>query len=161
LGADIIVGFPGETESEFAFLVDFIEQSPLTYLHVFAYSPRPGTAAGAPGFAWGSGSAVPDHALRSREGAAAGALGFVDSAVKAGRAARLRAIGARKDRDFRLRFLGSELEGVVIQPEGSGAEVLTANGIAVIVPGHGPARGEAVRTRITEVTDRQTRGEII
>jgi threonylcarbamoyladenosine tRNA methylthiotransferase MtaB len=161
LGADIIVGFPGETESEFAFLVDFIEQSPLTYLHVFAYSPRPGTAAGAPGFAWGSGSAVPDHALRSREGAAAGVLGFVDSAVKAGRAARLRAIGARKDRDFRLRFLGSELEGVVIQPEGSGAEVLTANGIAVIVPGHGPARGEAVRTRITEVTDRQTRGEII
>jgi hypothetical protein len=53
------------------------------------------------------------------------------------------------------------LEGVVIQPAGSGAEVLTANGIAVTVSGRGPARGEAVRVRITEVADRATLGKII
>lgn len=163
LGADVIVGFPGETEAEFVFLADFIERSPLTYLHVFAYSPRPGTAAGAPGYAGGSDSAL-DRAIRSREGAAAGASGFAggtDSAAKARRAARLRTIGARKDREFRRRFLGSELDGVVIQPAGSGSEVLTANGIAVSVPGRGPARGEAVRVRITEAADHHTLGKII
>jgi threonylcarbamoyladenosine tRNA methylthiotransferase MtaB len=45
LGADVMVGFPGETEDEFAASVDFIESLPLTYLHVFTYSERPGTKA--------------------------------------------------------------------------------------------------------------------
>jgi hypothetical protein len=53
------------------------------------------------------------------------------------------------------------LYGVVIQPAGAGAEVLTGNGIAVTVPGHGPARGEVVRIRVTEVRERQTFGKII
>ena len=47
IGADVIVGFPGETEEEFARTVAFVKQSPLTYLHVFAYSDRPGTPAAA------------------------------------------------------------------------------------------------------------------
>ncbi len=42
-GSDFIVGFPGETEKEFSETVDFIEASNLNYLHVFPYSPRPGT----------------------------------------------------------------------------------------------------------------------
>jgi threonylcarbamoyladenosine tRNA methylthiotransferase MtaB len=45
LGADVIAGFPGETESDHAATVTFIEQRPFTYLHVFSYSPRPGTKA--------------------------------------------------------------------------------------------------------------------
>jgi len=45
LGADIIVGFPGESEEDFSQTYRFLEESPLTYLHVFSYSPRPGTAA--------------------------------------------------------------------------------------------------------------------
>jgi threonylcarbamoyladenosine tRNA methylthiotransferase MtaB len=45
LGADVIVGFPGETEEHFMETCRFIETSPLTYLHVFAYSDRPGTVA--------------------------------------------------------------------------------------------------------------------
>lgn len=47
LGADVIVGFPGETESEFQQTCDLLEELPLTYLHVFRYSPRPGTDAAA------------------------------------------------------------------------------------------------------------------
>ena len=50
IGADVIVGFPGETEEEHADTYGFLESLPLTYLHVFAFSPRPGTpAAGLPG----------------------------------------------------------------------------------------------------------------
>jgi threonylcarbamoyladenosine tRNA methylthiotransferase MtaB len=49
IGADVIAGFPGETESDHAATLSFIERLPFTYLHVFSYSPRPGTkAANAP-----------------------------------------------------------------------------------------------------------------
>ncbi len=138
LGADLIAGFPGETEDEFASLAEFVERSPLTYLHVFAYSPRPGTPAAT------LGAPVP-----------------VDDAVKNSRAAQLRAIGARKDAEFRARFLGRALDGIVIQPAGAGAEVLTANGITVRIAGRGPARGEAVRVRIIDAGERKTLGELI
>lgn len=47
IGADVMTGFPGETEEEFRQTVRFIEEQPLTYLHVFTYSERPGTAAAA------------------------------------------------------------------------------------------------------------------
>jgi threonylcarbamoyladenosine tRNA methylthiotransferase MtaB len=47
IGADVMVGFPGETESEFAEARRMIENLPFTYLHVFTYSARPGTPAAA------------------------------------------------------------------------------------------------------------------
>ena len=43
IGADVMVGFPGESESDFAETRSLIDQLPLTYLHVFIYSSRPGT----------------------------------------------------------------------------------------------------------------------
>ena len=45
LGADIIAGFPTETEEAFARSLDLVEECGLTFLHVFPYSPRPGTPA--------------------------------------------------------------------------------------------------------------------
>jgi threonylcarbamoyladenosine tRNA methylthiotransferase MtaB len=45
IGADVIAGFPGETEADHRATLDFISSSPLTYLHVFSFSKRPGTAA--------------------------------------------------------------------------------------------------------------------
>lgn len=45
LGADILVGFPGETEEDFHTLLESLERLPLSYAHVFPYSRRPGTAA--------------------------------------------------------------------------------------------------------------------
>ena len=47
LGADILIGFPGESDAEFEETRAFIEALPLTYAHVFPFSPRPGTAAAA------------------------------------------------------------------------------------------------------------------
>ncbi len=45
IGADVIVGFPGETEADYGATHDFIVASPFTYLHIFSFSKRPGTAA--------------------------------------------------------------------------------------------------------------------
>jgi threonylcarbamoyladenosine tRNA methylthiotransferase MtaB len=47
IGADVMVGFPGESAADFEETRRMIDDSPLTYLHVFTYSPRPGTPAAA------------------------------------------------------------------------------------------------------------------
>ena len=47
IGSDVIVGFPGETDNDFDALAAYLERSPLTHLHVFPYSDRPGTEASA------------------------------------------------------------------------------------------------------------------
>jgi threonylcarbamoyladenosine tRNA methylthiotransferase MtaB len=60
LGADVIAGFPGETESDHAATLAFIDRHPFTYLHVFSYSSRPGTkAAQLP-------DQVPSHIIKRR-----------------------------------------------------------------------------------------------
>ncbi len=125
LGADIIVGFPGESEVDFEYLRDFLETSPLTYFHVFAFSPRPGT----PAAAWPQ---VPEADKRRR------------SAV-------LRELSARKRREFETVFIGRELDGVVIKKSGDAAVVLTGNYIDVRVPTNGARPGSGVRIRINEV----------
>jgi threonylcarbamoyladenosine tRNA methylthiotransferase MtaB len=45
IGSDMIVGFPGETDEDFGQNVDYLPRSPLSHLHVFPYSDRPGTVA--------------------------------------------------------------------------------------------------------------------
>ena len=63
-GADIIAGFPTETEEMFARSLDLVEECGLTFLHVFPYSPRPGTpAARMPQVA---GDAIKERAKRLR-----------------------------------------------------------------------------------------------
>jgi threonylcarbamoyladenosine tRNA methylthiotransferase MtaB len=134
LGADIIVGFPGETESDFDELRRFLEGSPLTYFHVFPYSPRPGTPA----------------ATRPQ----------VPAGVVTARAKALRRLSAGKDFRFRRRFLGRELEAVVIVRSERGAEVLTDNGMRVAAPFSPVAERELVRVAIGRVLPRRTEGEI-
>jgi threonylcarbamoyladenosine tRNA methylthiotransferase MtaB len=84
LGADLIVGFPGETDQDARATVDLVASSPLNYLHVFSYSPRPGT----PADQW---------------------PGQVPHAVLKERSARLRELGARLSLGFRRSFLGRTL----------------------------------------------------
>jgi threonylcarbamoyladenosine tRNA methylthiotransferase MtaB len=135
IGADILVGFPGETDGDFAELRDFLEASPLTYVHVFPYSPRPGTAA----------------ASRPRPA----------EATVTARARELRRLAAAKDLRFRRRFLGRTLEAVVISRSERSAELLTANGIKVEAPPSPAARGELVRVRIDRASAGRTEGEVM
>ena len=60
IGADVMVGFPGETEAEFEETRRLVEDLPFTYLHVFTYSARPGTPAAS------MGKQVPVHMARER-----------------------------------------------------------------------------------------------
>jgi threonylcarbamoyladenosine tRNA methylthiotransferase MtaB len=60
IGADVIVGFPGETDDDHAATMNFISRLPLSYLHVFSFSPRPGTEAA------NLAAAVPAHTIHER-----------------------------------------------------------------------------------------------
>ena len=88
LGADVMVGYPGEGEKAFNNTVRFIESVPLTHLHVFSYSPRPGTAASE-------------------------MIGHLPDAVKKERSEVLRRIGQEKNFVFRQKHHGAELNVVV------------------------------------------------
>src|SRR5262249_62359976 len=65
IGTDIIVGFPGETDDDFEQLAAYLERSPLTHVHVFPYSDRPGTIASMLG-GRPPGAAVRERARRVR-----------------------------------------------------------------------------------------------
>jgi threonylcarbamoyladenosine tRNA methylthiotransferase MtaB len=135
LGADIMVGFPGETEADFKDLCGFLDRSPLTYFHVFSYSPRQGTPAAAR-------PRVPD--------------GVVTERAKA-----LRRLSAMKDFRFRRRFQGRELEAVVIDKSARGTVALTGNFIKVSVPACPAPERETVRVALRRVLPRRTEGEIV
>ena len=136
IGADLMVGFPGETEADFEAAMALVERSALTCAHVFSYSPRPGTPA----------------AERAQ----------LPAAVTAARARALRRAAAAKDDRFRRRFAGRTLDGVVIGPAagGAGTEVLTGNAIAVTVPVCAVPRRERVRVTVRRVLPGRTEGEI-
>jgi len=96
LGADVIVGFPGETDADFEATFEFIRDSPLSYLHVFSWSPRRGTAA---------------EAFDGR----------LHSAIVTERSRRLRELAARKGEAFRRRFIGRRLDAVILGTRGDRA----------------------------------------
>jgi threonylcarbamoyladenosine tRNA methylthiotransferase MtaB len=124
LGADIIVGFPDETEADFEETREFLERTPLTTLHVFSYSPRPGT----PAASWPQ----------------------VSPLLKKERAAALRRISAAKNMAFGRRFLGREMEAVVIKKTKDGLHLLTANYLSLIAPANGRGSVSPVKVLISE-----------
>jgi threonylcarbamoyladenosine tRNA methylthiotransferase MtaB len=89
IGADVMVGFPGETEGEFAETRAMVEELPFTYLHVFTYSARPGTAA-------------------------ASAPHQVAPAIARDRNRVLREIAAAKKRQFMQSFVERELSAITL-----------------------------------------------
>jgi threonylcarbamoyladenosine tRNA methylthiotransferase MtaB len=135
LGADILVGFPEESASDFEDTQKFLQSSPLTYLHVFTYSPRPGTQA----------ATLPQ--VRHRE--------------KARRARVLRILSRQKNLEFRQRFLEKEVDAIVIKKIGDGAQVLTSNFIRVKVPLCSKEEKERIRVKITFISEDHTDGIIL
>jgi threonylcarbamoyladenosine tRNA methylthiotransferase MtaB len=133
LGADILVGFPGETEEDFRRTAVFLEASHLSYFHVFTYSPRPGT----PASLWPQ----------------------VPSRFKTERSAHLRKISKKKNILFRRRFLDKLLPAVVIETTNGVARVLTSNYLSVQVPDGSLKAGEEIDVRVTQVTEGGNRGK--
>ena len=107
IGADVMVGFPGEIESEFEATRRMVEELPFTYLHVFTYSPRPGTPAVE------MNNQVPIHVARERNRF-------------------LRELAAEKKLAFMREFIGKTLEAITLNVVGNDAageftEALTDN----------------------------------
>ena len=101
IGADVMAGFPGETEAEFEETRAFIERLPFTYLHIFPYSERPGTPA-----------AEMDQVPESRR-------------KERGRV--LKQLGQIQNAEFRRRFVGRTLSAVTIE----GGRAVTSNYLTV------------------------------
>ncbi len=136
LGTDIIVGFPGETDEDFAVMEAFLERAPLTYFHVFSFSPRPGT----PAAAWTQ----------------------VHPETKKERATLLRALARKKNLEFRRGFIGQVLESVVItrSSEDRSGRALTDNYIDVSLAECHVPEMELAGIKITDVSGGNTRGEV-
>lgn len=113
LGADVIVGFPGESEDDHRATMRLVEQLPFTYLHVFPYSPRAGTAAPKLG-------PPPAPPLVRR------------------RSAELRALARAKGAAHRLRRAGAGADLVLESRRGGLREALTEDYLTALVPADAP-----------------------
>ena len=109
LGADIIAGFPGETEDDHRATMALVAALPFTYLHVFPYSERPGAAAAR------LGAPVPPPVLHQR-------------------ARELRQLGEAKARRHHAGRVGQPADGVVSGHGAGKVEVLTQDYVSVYLP---------------------------
>lgn len=136
IGVDVIAGFPGETEEEFDQTWRLIDHLPLSHLHVFPYSRRPGTPA-------------------------AEMAEQLDGALIRERAAKLRSLGEAKARRYAERFVGRVLELVVEGGEEDGwRRGLSRNYLGVQFRGEA-APGDRVWVRVEEWTASGLRGTLI
>jgi threonylcarbamoyladenosine tRNA methylthiotransferase MtaB len=126
IGADVMVGFPGETDLDFEETRAMIEQLPFTYLHVFTYSGRPGTPSAA------MPDQVPVHIARERNRI-------------------LREMAAEKKLRFMKSFVGQTLSAITLSvQESSCTEALTDNYLKLWLKGS-HRENQLIQARIEEV----------
>ncbi len=130
IGADVMVGFPGETVERFERTIDLIRELPLTYLHVFSFSPRPGTDA----------AHMPEQ---------------VPPEEKKRRMQAVRKVGRKKARIFRESLIGT-IQQVLVEQRGAGGWTgmsgLTDNYVRVLVDG-AVQIGHVIPVAITDIKD--------
>jgi threonylcarbamoyladenosine tRNA methylthiotransferase MtaB len=137
IGADVMVGFPGETDALFEESFAFIAAQPFTYLHLFPFSARPGTTA------W---QLAKQHPVAPR--------------VVAERSTRLRELIAARNLAFRQSFLDRELPAVTLHaPPGEKARALTDNFLEVRLDACLPAN-QSVGVRIIGLEDGELAGRV-
>jgi len=132
LGADVMAGFPGETDAEFEETLALIRRLPFGYLHLFPFSPRPGTR----GWALHAADPVAGQLVEERMAA-------------------LRALAAEKTLTHRQRFVGRELDAITLRTapllERAGRTAgLTENFIPVEVRGS-LAPNQLIRVRMNAI----------
>ncbi|MDA0710339.1 MAG: tRNA (N(6)-L-threonylcarbamoyladenosine(37)-C(2))-methylthiotransferase MtaB [bacterium] len=137
IGGDVMVGFPGESDEAFQNTYNLVAQHPMTYLHVFPYSPRGKTPA----------ARMPDQ---------------VDTHVKKARGAALRALGEEKVAEFQARFL-TRICPVLFEGRNKNGLLsgLTDNYIRVVAPGPDEASDRVVDVRLNGITDGVMVGELL
>ena len=137
LGADVIVGFPGETDADFEATVALVESLPFTYLHVFGYSDRTGT-----------------EATRLD--------GHVDGRIIRERSRRLRGLGARQARTFREGLVGSRQDVLVLETAVADGRLvgLTGNYVEVVFDGPPALVRSMARIEVRGVEGPRLMGEL-
>lgn len=128
LGADVIAGFPGETEGDHRATLALLEGLPVAYLHVFPFSARPGTAA----------AQMPHQ---------------VPAAIARERAGELRAFSRNRWRAFSAAHVGREVEVVVERVRGGYATGTARTYLSVRWRAAGERRGELARVRVEAVAE--------
>ena len=138
LGTDVLIGFPGETEEDFAETCTLLEGLPLSYLHVFPFSPREGTEA----------FTLPNH---------------VPSAIMKRRLRKALEISKSKNLQFRRRFEGQILPAITLSNEENMGEstVLTSNYIHARVPGLAIPPNHLVMIRMDAVRQDATYASVV
>jgi len=139
IGADVIVGFPGETNEQFEQTRTFIESLPLTYLHVFTYSARPGTAA----------ARMPDQ---------------VPGQVRKQRNHILRAISERNRAAFTEKMVGKQLEVVIeefAEASSDNLSAITDNYLRAETIGPEELVGNVAKMQVTDAEGAVLRGELL
>ncbi|NTV12398.1 MAG: tRNA (N(6)-L-threonylcarbamoyladenosine(37)-C(2))-methylthiotransferase MtaB [Desulfobulbaceae bacterium] len=137
IGVDVMVGFPGEDEAAFRHTYDLLAGLPVTYLHIFPYSKRPGTMA-------------------------ARLEGQVSKEVKTARIATLRELEQRKRREFYGAQLGKVIP--VLVERGRRGKLLTGftdNYVPVRFAGSDALMNSVVQVRLGEVVDDWVRGTVV
>jgi threonylcarbamoyladenosine tRNA methylthiotransferase MtaB len=127
IGADILVGFPEETDKEFRETLNFVRESPLNYIHIFPFSPREGTRAA-------SMEQLPQNIVQKR----------VNELREANKLMRL---------NYRERFRDKIQEGILIEEDPNYSMVITKNYLSVRVQ---PVRGfkkKKVRVKIERIVN--------
>ena len=124
IGSDVSVGCPSETDSDFEELASYLERSPLTHVHVFPYSDRPGTRAAQVD------GAVPGQVVRAR-------------------ARQVRQISQQLTERFHQSQVGSVHQGLTLE---DGTLVVTGNYLKLRIAA-GRRRNEWVRVRVTSDHD--------
>lgn len=138
LGADIIVGFPGESAADFEETRRMVEELPFSYLHVFRFSPRPGTEA----------ADLPNQ---------------VESKIIAERSRILRELADVKKAEFARKMVGTIREAI-IEAEASEPgwrQATTDNYVVVMVPEGGDPAGTLVELEMTEYRNGKLYAKIV
>jgi len=135
IATDLMVGFPGETEEEFAESLETCRRARFLQMHIFPYSPRPRTRA----------ARFPDP---------------VPAEVKLARVERARSLAAELSGEERRRRIGDRVRVLVETVEEGVATGLSREGLRVSLPARGAVRGEEVRGIITHVLPEGVEGRL-
>ncbi len=127
MGADFLLGFPGETEKEYQETQDFFSESPLTYAHIFPFSPREGTKAALL-------EQLPHNAVQKRTRA-------------------LKEVNRLKRLAYRERFKDRVLEGILTEEDPNYSMVVTGNFLSVRVPPLKGYKKRKVKIRVEGVVN--------
>jgi len=129
IGADVMVGFPGETDRDHSTSVRYIQSLPFTYVHIFPYSPRPGT---------------PAAAERDQ----------VNGQVIRRRSEEIRAIIGVKRQAFLAAQVGRVLSALTLEETGQGSRVaLSSNYLKIVLPASPLAPNTLLDVRIGRTHD--------